>query len=345
MMVGDQQQQLREKAATSVQAASRGWTTRRWVRRRAQASTHIQSRYRGRRSRLETARQGAGSAFSAYRLHVRNIGVDGWDGTDQGRGTFENEGALSDIFSVFGAFVNCIIRHKIQDPNHKVEKDRGPRANTSWALVTMGDQKSVDLALKCAAEGAVRAGEAQLEVKKFDKKIAIASKGGMALARGGLSHRLHVRNVGAYGWNGKDRGRGAFESEGALTKLFNPFGGVVNVFITHQIRDPNHKSTMHRGPRANTSWALVTMEDSLSIERALAATVMAGSVKLDVERATGDLAKAGLGYDEVNAALSSMIARISNRTSGALSVKKVAGWSIVRSMARGLLTLGGKSFV
>ena len=87
MMVGDQQQQLREKAATSMQAASRGWTTRRWARRRAQASTHIQSRYRGRRSRLETARQGAGSAFSANRLHVRNIGVDGWDGTDQGRET------------------------------------------------------------------------------------------------------------------------------------------------------------------------------------------------------------------------------------------------------------------
>eukprot|EP01048_Picozoa_sp_COSAG05_P023120 COSAG05_NODE_4878_length_1338_cov_1.544794_2_plen_94_part_00 len=93
------------------------------------------------------------------------------------------------------------------------------------------------------------------------------------------------------------------------------------------------------------------MEDSLSIERALAATVMAGSVKLDVERATGALAKVGLG--EINAALGSMITQISNRI-GALSVKKVAGWSIphrnhaagvLRSMTRGLLALGGKSFV
>jgi hypothetical protein len=30
------------------------------------------------------------------------IGVDGWDGRDEGVGTCENEDSLTDIFSLFG---------------------------------------------------------------------------------------------------------------------------------------------------------------------------------------------------------------------------------------------------
>ena len=69
-------------------------------------------------------------------IHVRGIGMDGWDGTPEGRGTYENEDALEKIFSVFGVFLQATIRHRIVDGE-----------NTSWALVEMETAEAVDAAL------------------------------------------------------------------------------------------------------------------------------------------------------------------------------------------------------
>jgi hypothetical protein len=48
----------------------------------------------------------------SYKLHVRNIGVDGWDGSDEGRGTFENEESIKEIFSQVthaSNFISCTL--------------------------------------------------------------------------------------------------------------------------------------------------------------------------------------------------------------------------------------------
>ena len=71
----------------------------------------------------------------ANELHVGNIGVDGWDRTDAGVGTYESERALQEIFKDYG-FVRATIRHKVKEG-----------CNRSWALVTLTDQPAVDRAL------------------------------------------------------------------------------------------------------------------------------------------------------------------------------------------------------
>eukprot|EP01045_Picozoa_sp_COSAG04_P025679 COSAG04_NODE_3415_length_2831_cov_8.177892_2_plen_206_part_00 len=101
-----------------------------------------------------------------HQLHVRGIGVDGWDGTEEGTGSYENEEALEEIFSVFGSFVQATIRHRIADGK-----------NTSWALVTMGDAESVDRALSAPS---VMAGTNNLVLNRFSSKQAAASTGAMA---------------------------------------------------------------------------------------------------------------------------------------------------------------------
>ena len=78
-------------------------------------------------------------------LHVRGIGVHGWDGTPEGRGTYENEGALRELFKRFGVFRGATIRHRVKDGE-----------NTSWALVTMGDEFAVERALSAPMVMAVR---------------------------------------------------------------------------------------------------------------------------------------------------------------------------------------------
>ena len=85
-------------------------------------------------------------ASELFQIHVRGIGVHGWDGTPEGRGTYENEAALRDIFERFGVFLGATIRHRIEDGK-----------NTSWALVTMGDEHSVERALTAPTVMAVRA--------------------------------------------------------------------------------------------------------------------------------------------------------------------------------------------
>ena len=101
-----------------------------------------------------------------HQIHVRGIGVDGWDGTEEGVGRYENEESLEEIFGAFGTFIQATIRHRIADGQ-----------NTSWALVTMGDLESVDRAL---AAPAVMAGTNKLVLNRYSKKQAAASTGAMA---------------------------------------------------------------------------------------------------------------------------------------------------------------------
>jgi hypothetical protein len=119
-------------------------------------------------------------------IHVRGIGAHGWDGTDDGEGEYESEDALAQLFGRFGEVVQVTIRHRIQDPNSPVEKLRGPRANTSWALVTMADKLSADQAVAASeAEEGLMAGTGRLKVTHFSKDVAKTSTGKM----GSLSPR------------------------------------------------------------------------------------------------------------------------------------------------------------
>ena len=106
-------------------------------------------------------------------IHVRGIGVDGWDGTPEGRGAYENEDALEKIFSAFGVFVQATIRHRIADGK-----------NTSWALVEMETTEAVDAAL---AAKEVMAGSQPLVLTRFSTKTAEASTGAMKQVVGHLN--------------------------------------------------------------------------------------------------------------------------------------------------------------
>ena len=99
-------------------------------------------------------------------LHVRGIGVDGWDGTDDGVGTYESEAALKKIFEVFGPFVQATVRHRIADGK-----------NTSYAIVTMLTNEAVEAALN--SEEPVMAGRHPLTLTRFSAKTASESTGAM----------------------------------------------------------------------------------------------------------------------------------------------------------------------
>jgi len=90
-------------------------------------------------------------------IHVRGIGMDGWNGDSHSMGIYENEEALSDIFGQFGQFIGATIRHRVEDGPD------GKAVNTSWALVTMGSTDGVDRAL-AAAE--VKAGKSKLVLNR-----------------------------------------------------------------------------------------------------------------------------------------------------------------------------------
>ena len=102
---------------------------------------------------LETA------AAEGSQLHVRGIG-----------GQFESEGALSEVFSKFGTFVQATVRHRRTD-EHGV--------NTSWALVTMGDSASAARALSASAVDL----PPPLTVALFSQKQADKSTGAMNSVR------------------------------------------------------------------------------------------------------------------------------------------------------------------
>ena len=120
------------------------------------------------------------TAATEHQIHVRGIGVDGWDGTEEGTGSYENEEALEEIFSVFGSFVQATIRHRIADGK-----------NTSWALVTMGDAESVDRAL---SEPSVMAGTNKLVLNRFSAKQAAASTGAMKQVRMSAKDKIRQRS-------------------------------------------------------------------------------------------------------------------------------------------------------
>jgi len=112
---------------------------------------------------------------AGHQIHVRGIGVDGWDGTEEGRGTYENEQALAKIFAPFGQCLSVKIRHRI---------DVADGANTSWALVTMATSDAVEAAL---AAPAVMAGQNKLKLTRFNKKMAKNSQGAMRTLGSGLA--------------------------------------------------------------------------------------------------------------------------------------------------------------
>ena len=101
-------------------------------------------------------------------VHVRGIGADGWDGTPDGVGHYENFGALAKIFSPFGDFEQATVRHCIEGT-----------VNTSWALVTMANPQSVDAILKAHEEAPIYAGSSRLVLNRFDKKAAKNNTGRM----------------------------------------------------------------------------------------------------------------------------------------------------------------------
>ena len=115
-----------------------------------------------------------GSAVKQHQINVRGIGVEGWDGTQTGCGTYESEEALERIFQSFGTCVQVAIRHRIEDD-----------ANTSWALVTMSDATSVDRALVAPS---VMAGTSELQLTRFDPNQTAASTGVMSPDQGGRLH-------------------------------------------------------------------------------------------------------------------------------------------------------------
>ena len=112
---------------------------------------------------------------AGHQIHVRGIGVDGWDGTEEGRGTYENEQALAKIFAPFGQCLSVKIRHRI---------DVADGANTSWALVTMATSDAAEAAL---AAPAVMAGKNKLKLTRFNKKMAKNSQGAMRTLGSGLA--------------------------------------------------------------------------------------------------------------------------------------------------------------
>ena len=106
--------------------------------------------------------------WQTNRLHVRGIGVHGWDGTEEGKGDYESEAALRKIFERFGYFQNAMVRHRVQDGK-----------NTSWALVTMADEAAVERALAAHAKQPVMAGRQELVLTRFSKAQGESSTGGM----------------------------------------------------------------------------------------------------------------------------------------------------------------------
>ncbi len=110
-----------------------------------------------------------------HRIHVRNIGVDGWDGSEQGIGLYESEEAITKLFADFGQVLSVLVRHRIEAGE-----------NTSWAVVTMASAEEVEAALQAHASVGIMAGETVLELNPFDVSQAHASTGAMANVRADL---------------------------------------------------------------------------------------------------------------------------------------------------------------
>jgi hypothetical protein len=217
-------------------------------------------------------------------IHVRGVGVHGWDGTPNGEGEFESEDALGKIFSAFGVFVQATVRHRI---------DAGTGENTSWALVTMGDTAAADRALGAPV---VMAGSHPLMLTAFSRKQANASTGQMGAVQASDRKKKKKKSAALFFAENpelavpiavssaatprkKKRAAGArpesgscnlhvrgveSTSEDALAALFARHGECVQVTVRRR-EDAEGK---------DTSWALVTMGSHRAAEAAFMATVV-----------------------------------------------------------------------
>jgi hypothetical protein len=244
-----------------------------------------------------------------HQVHVRGVGVDGWDSTAAGKGTYEDAEKLKAIFMPFGGVVEVAkIRHRVVDG-----------ANTSWALVTMATAEGVRAAVSKSEGEGVFAGSGRLVVTVFSQKQAAVSKGAMgsvqeqahetAKLKHGLAkdrHQIHVRGIGVDGWNGSEAGLGKYENATALRQIFEPFGRVIEVSkIRHRVADG-----------ANTSWALVTMGSSAAVDRALRASkqagVFAGSNRLvlsEFNQKQASMSKGAMGEAQESAVAEKLLSR------------------------------------
>ena len=121
-------------------------------------------------------------------IHVRGIGVEGWDGTEDGVGREESAAALARIFGEYGEFISAAVRHRV---------DMAAGANTSWALVRMTDSESVDRVLAAppvvtTKHRDVVVSSTELNCSRFSKTAADQSTGEMS-QRG----RIHGGDIGA----------------------------------------------------------------------------------------------------------------------------------------------------
>ena len=66
------------------------------------------------------AGRGVRKTQAEHNIHVGGIGVDGWDGTEEGVGRYENEESLEEIFGAFGSFIQATIRHRIADGQNTI---------------------------------------------------------------------------------------------------------------------------------------------------------------------------------------------------------------------------------
>ena len=110
-------------------------------------------------------------------LHIRGIGANGWDGTDEGTGVYESVEALSKLFSAYGRILDATVRHRIEGGE-----------NTSWAVVTMEDAASASRVLDAAASSPIMAGSSRLRVTLFNKHLADTSTGMMSSVRRKIHH-------------------------------------------------------------------------------------------------------------------------------------------------------------
>eukprot|EP01046_Picozoa_sp_COSAG06_P002753 COSAG06_NODE_100_length_24132_cov_93.237507_14_plen_1117_part_00 len=131
----------------------RGWVCR-W-RKRREMRLQLEA--------IQAKAQTTGSVDGMYALHVRHVGEEGWDGTPDGRGTYEQPAKLESLFSQFGNVVKVSkVRHRIQDGR-----------NTSWAIIMMETMDGMNAAI----EGTIMTGETKLKVAPFSPKVALASTG------------------------------------------------------------------------------------------------------------------------------------------------------------------------
>ena len=84
-------------------------------------------------------------------LHVRGIGVLGWDGTPDGKGEYESEEALALLFGHYGGYVQATVRHRIDTATgqntrcvillrsvHKVRTEWRTRSHSCAGLLRCG---------------------------------------------------------------------------------------------------------------------------------------------------------------------------------------------------------------